>query len=159
MGQRGALEGLFEAPVRALGYELVGVEHIVGKGRSLVRVYIDGEGGIALRDCERVSRQLGAILDVEDPLRGAYTLEVSSPGLDRPLYTLEHYARFMGQMVRLELKQPMAGRRRFLGVLAAVEGGDVRITEEGRAYSIPFVMIHKARLVPEAALGQRGRVV
>ncbi len=159
MSRQEALRDLFEPVVRALGYELVGVEHIVGRRRSLVRVYIDREAGIGLRDCERVSRQLGAILDVEDPVRGAYTLEVSSPGLDRPLYTLEHYARFMGQMIRMELKQPLAGRRRFVGLLAAVVGDDVRITEEGRDYSIPFVMIHKARLVPEVPGGQRGRTV
>jgi ribosome maturation factor RimP len=150
---------MFEPAVRALGYELVGVEHLVGKRRSLVRVYIDSEAGIALQDCERVSRQLSGILDVEDPLRGTYTLEVSSPGLDRPLYTLEHYARFMGQLVRVELKQPVAGRRRFVGQLAAVEAGDVRITEDGRDYSIPFVMIHKARLVPEVPPVRRGRTV
>lgn len=165
MGQREALERLFEPAVRALGYELVGVEHIVGKTRPLVRVYIDSETGITLHDCERVSRQLGGILDVEDPLRGAYTLEVSSPGLDRPLYHLEHYARFMGHRVRMELKQPMAGRRRFVGLVAAVEGDDVRITEDGRDYAIPFVMIHRARLVPEVPFctrlmgRQRGRMV
>ncbi|MCA1854126.1 MAG: ribosome maturation factor RimP, partial [Beggiatoa sp.] len=121
--------------------------------------------GITLHDCERVSRQLGGILDVEDPLRGAYTLEVSSPGLDRPLYHLEHYARFMGRRVRMELKHPMAGRRRFVGLVAAVDGDGVRITEGGRDYSIPLVMIHKARLVPEVpffsrSIGrQRGRTV
>jgi ribosome maturation factor RimP len=136
--------------VTGLGYELVGVEWDSSPKGKILRVYIDVEGGITLDDCEQVSSQLSALLDVEDPISGAYSLEVSSPGIDRPLFTPDQYRRFLGQRVQIKLKRPLAGQRRFKGVIAGVERDRVVLTsEDGREIAIPFEDIDKARLVPD----------
>ncbi|WP_460034246.1 ribosome maturation factor RimP [Methylothermus subterraneus] len=138
------------APVIAgLGYELVGVEWDKSSRGRILRVYIDAEDGITLADCERVSAQVGALLDVEDPIAGTYLLEVSSPGVDRPLFTLEQYRRFLGHKAQLKLKLPLAGRRRFTGVIAEVENGWVILESAGGKTAIPFENIEQARLVPD----------
>lgn len=147
--QAAQLQELLEPVVSALGYELVGIEHVPGKRRALVRIYIDSEQGISLADCERVSHQVSGVLDVEDPVRGEYSLEVSSPGLDRRLFTLDHFRRFAGRWVRLELGQPVAGRRKFKGRIDGVAEGDVLLTVDGEAQRVPFRRVNKARLVPE----------
>ncbi|MEN9461286.1 MAG: ribosome maturation factor RimP, partial [Pseudomonadota bacterium] len=103
-----ALQQLFEPAVTALGYELVGVERLsFGRRGALLRVYIDSPTGITVDDCGRVSHQISGILDVEEPIKSDYTLEVSSPGLDRPLFALEHYVRFVGKEVSLRLHRPI----------------------------------------------------
>lgn len=136
--------------VEPMGYELVGVEHVTGQGRAgLLRVYIDKEEGITLDDCEKVSHQLSGTLDVEDPIAGEYSLEISSPGLDRPLFELSQYERFVGQKVSIRLTHNLEGRRRFKGVLKGIEGGDVLIEMDGETYVLPFDLIDTARLVPE----------
>jgi len=141
------LTRLVEPVVEGLGYELVGLE-FDSRGRIL-RVYIDRAGGISLDDCTRVSHQLSGLLDVEDPIPGEYQLEISSPGMDRPLFTLEHFQRFVGSRARLQLLRMVDGRRRFKGRLTAVDGAVVVVQEDGTDYRIPLEAIEKARLIPE----------
>lgn len=139
-----------EAAVRGLGYELVGVEHIPQGRHSILRVYIDTDAGVTVDDCERVSRQVSGMLDVEDLVRGNYVLEVSSPGLDRPLFTAEHFARFAGNKVKLRLSLPLAGRRNFSGLLQGVHDDEVVVTvDEIGEMRFSLNNIEQARLVPE----------
>ena len=137
------------AAVRGLGYELVGVEYLPQGRRSLLRVYIDTPEGVTVEDCERASHQISGVLDVDDPIRGEYVLEVSSPGLDRPLFTAEHFQRFTGSRVRLRLSPPLEGRRNFSGVLQGMRGDAVVVAQEDGEVEIPFHHIDQARLVPE----------
>ncbi|WP_133716506.1 ribosome maturation factor RimP [Methylocaldum gracile] len=141
------LAGLIEPVVSGLGYELIDIEF--DAHRRVLRVYIDCESGITLDDCTRVSYQLSGVLDVEDPIPGRYQLEISSPGLDRPLSKLEHFVRFKGSLARLQLARPIDGRRKFKAYLAGVEGDYVLIQEGGETLRIPFESIEKARLAPE----------
>jgi len=144
-----ALVDLARGLVESLGYIFVGAEYLTGQpGGSLLRVYIDSETGIQLADCEAVSRQLSAVLDVEASIREDYRLEVSSPGLDRPLFELEHYEQFIGEQVKIRLIAALEGRKRFTGEVLAVEGMDVLLGVDGERVSIPFVQIDRARLVP-----------
>ncbi len=143
------LRELLEAAVSALGYELVGVELHSQSRHSLLRVYIDRAEGISVDDCERVSHQVSGVLDVEDPIRGSYTLEVSSPGLDRPLFTAEQFQRFAGHRVRIRLRIPLEGRRKFTGILRGMIDEDVLIDEDGQEWRLPAERIERARLVPE----------
>jgi len=144
------LEETVREIVEGLGYELVGVELAGGgHGANLVRVYIDSEPGIKLDDCERVSRQLGAAFDVEEPLAGRYDLEVSSPGLDRPLFNQADFERFTGHQADVRLHVKKDGRRRFVGCLRGVQDGDLLIEVDGGLVGLPLDQIDKARLVPE----------
>jgi ribosome maturation factor RimP len=145
-----ALTALVESVVEPMGYEPIGVEYVQsGAGSAVLRVYIDHQRGITLEDCEAVSRQLGSVLDVEDPVAGHYDLEVSSPGLDRPLFKLEHFERFGGERARIRLLAKLNGRRRYDGVLAGVDGTTVLLDAEGERFELPFELIESARLVPE----------
>lgn len=130
------------------GHEVVELS-LLGRGRrTLLRVFIDKEGGVTLKDCELFSRRLEALLDVEDPLRDSYTLEVSSPGLDRPLKNRRDFVRSIGKLVRVVTSQPLNNRTFFVGRLAAVNGDLLRlsVTEGGEEFIIPFDIISKARL-------------
>jgi len=147
MRARDGLAGLIEPVVRGMGYELVGVEF--DGHQRILRVYIDSPDGIKVEDCSKVSYQVSGVLDVEDPIPGRYQLEISSPGMDRPLLELEHFERFKGAMVRLQLTRPLAGRRRFKARLQGVDGQDVLLLEEDQSLRIPFDLIDKARLSPE----------
>ncbi|HSS64176.1 MAG TPA: ribosome maturation factor RimP [Gammaproteobacteria bacterium] len=142
------LKGLIKPAVEALGYELVGVEYRRGRRRARLRVYIDKPDGITLDDCERASHQVSGVLDVEDPIVEQYDLEVSSPGLDRPLFEAEHFERFAGHKVRVRLSPPVGGRRKFIGVLLGIEDGQVRVEEDGVERRIPLESVSAARLVP-----------
>lgn len=145
----GNIRAVIAPVVTALGYELVGVEYL-GQGRhSLLRVYIDSEDGITLDDCSRVSHQLSGVLDVEDVVRGQYDLEVSSPGLDRPLFTEEHFRRFEGHQIKLRSSSPIDGQRKFRGLLCGVEDGAVQVEVDGKRIAMPLASIDKANLVPE----------
>jgi ribosome maturation factor RimP len=144
-----ALEGRLAALVESLGCELVGVETRNSVGNGLVRIYIDTPNGVTVDDCERVSRQVSALLDVEEPMRGAYTLEVSSPGLDRPLFTLEHYLRFRGQRIRLSFTRLLNGRRHLTGVLLEANEQSVVVVEGEQRFEVPFAAIARGRLVPD----------
>jgi ribosome maturation factor RimP len=143
------LEVLFTPVVSAMGYELVGVEYQLRGRQGLLRVYIDKPSGITLDDCERVSHQVSGLLDVEDPIAGHYTLEVSSPGLDRPLFKAEDFERFAGSTVRLRLDPSLAGRRNMTGSLDGLEGDAAVIVEDGVRHTIPLRQIKQARLVPQ----------
>jgi len=135
--------------VAGLGCELVGVETRSGGEHGLVRIYIDTPAGVTVEDCERVSRQVSALLDVEDPMRGPYTLEVSSPGLDRPLFTPAHYRRFIGQRVKVSLVRLHEGRRHVTGLLRAADDSGVTVTEGELHITLPYELIARGRLVPE----------
>ena len=143
------LTELLCAPVEDLGYELLGVERLGGSGAVTVRLYIDQPDGISVDDCERVSQQVSGVLDVEDPIGGAYTLEVSSPGVDRPLFSASQCARFVGEEIALTLTVPLAGRRKFTGRLLEVEGEDLHLEFEGEALVVPFTQVQRARLKPD----------
>jgi ribosome maturation factor RimP len=143
------LRALLEPAVSGLGYELLGLEMLPGKGGVLLRVYIDSDSGITLDDCERVSYQVSGVLDVEDPIASRYTLEVSSPGLDRPLFTPQHFVQHAGRRVRVRMREPMEGRRRFTGELKGYRDGHVVVLEDGVERVLPHAMIRTARLVPE----------
>ncbi|WP_299196382.1 ribosome maturation factor RimP [uncultured Amphritea sp.] len=143
------LQELIEPSVVALGYQLWGVEMISQGRHSMLRIYIDAEEGIGVEDCASVSRQVSGILDVEDPISGEYTLEVSSPGMDRPLFTLEQYQAFVGHVVQLKLRMPFDGRRRFKGVLKGIEDEDIVLVVDQEEYLLPIDHIDKANIVPQ----------
>lgn len=137
------------APVaEALGFELWGLELVSHGKSSLVRIYIDRPAGITVDDCARVSRQVSSVFDVEDPIAGEYTLEVSSPGMDRPLFQLEQFRQFIGEQVKVRLRTAYEGRRKFAGTLTAVEENDVVVAIEDDEYLLPFDLIDKANVVP-----------
>jgi ribosome maturation factor RimP len=137
---------MLDATVTALGFELWGVEYIAQGKHSVVRVYIDSPGGITVDDCAAVSEQVGSLLDVEDPITGDYTLEVSSPGVDRPLFNLQQYAGYTGETVEVRLRSAFEGRRKYKGLLKGVEGEDVVIQVDDQEYLLPFDTIEKARV-------------
>ncbi len=139
---------LLEPSVEQLGFELADLELKTGGRDGLLRIFIDKAEGIGIEDCEAVSRQVSAILDVEDPLPGNYTLEVSSPGLDRTLTKPDHFRRFMGQAVKVKLRFPLAGRRNFRGALAAADEDKIEVEVDGELHSLPLATIESARLVP-----------
>jgi len=146
---REQLMGLVEPLLEQLGYELIDLEYVPGRARSLLRVFIDKAGGVGLDDCERVSHELSALLDVEDPIPSAYTLEVSSPGLDRVLRTPAHFARFVGDRIWMELKVARDGRRRYTGKLVASDADAVELNVDGAMVRVAFSDIHRARLAPQ----------
>lgn len=157
-GRENKLRLLLQPTVEALGFELWGVEHLVQGRRSVLRVYIERPGGISVDDCAAVSGQVSAVLDVQDPIGGEYTLEVSSPGLDRRLFDLAQYDRYPGETIDLRLRMPFEGRRRFRGRLKGVEGGDVVVQVDDHEYLLPFDTIDKARVELPAEIGSDGRV-
>ena len=139
---------MLDSTVTALGYELWGVEYLAQGRHSLVRVFIDGPDGITVDDCAAVSEQVGSVLDVEDPVNGEYTLEVSSPGLDRLLFKLEQYPRYVGEVVDLRLRSAFEGRRKFKGILKGIEGEDVVVEVADHEFILPHDAIEKARVQP-----------
>jgi len=145
------LTELVASAVEPLGYELLGVEYLAQGRHSVLRIYIDSPDGITLDDCERASRQVSAVLDVDDPLKGQYTLEMSSPGLDRPLFTAEHFTQFIGHEVKLRLHSPMEGQRRFKALIKGVEGDVIHLTssETDEDWQISLDNIEKANLLPK----------
>ena len=140
---------LAEPLLEQLGYELIDLEYMPGRSRSQLRLFIDKPGGVGIDDCERVSHELSALLDVEDPIPTAYTLEVSSPGLDRVLRTPAHFARFIGDRIWMELKVARDGRRRYTGQLLASDGEAVELNVDGAMVRVPFDEISRARLAPQ----------
>ena len=134
--------------VEATGYELWGIEfRPYGRGQSLLRIYIDHEEGIGIDDCEKVSRELSRVLDVEDPIRGEYVLEVSSPGLNRRLFFIEQCHHFCGETVQVKTHRLIDGRKNFKGILLNVEGDILHIKENDTLYQVPFKEILTASVV------------
>ena len=154
------IANLLAPTVQALGLELLGVEYLAAPGSAMLRLYIDvteaerTTRAVDIDDCEAVSREVSAQLDVEDPISGNYTLEVSSPGLERPLFKPEQFARFVGEEVKAVLKVPQDGRRRLTGRIVSVDAGRILFDADGIDIEVAHDNIDKARLVPDwVALG------
>src|SRR5580658_5878183 len=145
---RERLIALIEPLLGQLGYELVELEFAPAHGRGSLRIFIDRPEGIGIGDCERISREVSALLDVEDPIPAAYSLEVSSPGDDRVLRTYAHFERFKGSRVLVELVAPRDGRRRYTGVMQEVSATGVALEVDRQRVDVPFGEIAKARLAP-----------
>jgi ribosome maturation factor RimP len=154
---RDALMRLLEPPIEALGYELVDIEFAREGRGGVLRIFIDRRAGdtcdvqapgITVDDCALISHAVSQVLDVEDPIKGHYTLEVSSPGFDRILRKREHFERFIGARIFAELKLPMNGRRRFVGVLKSIADDSIVVAVDGQVHSLPLERIQKARLRP-----------
>ncbi|MCE9679094.1 ribosome maturation factor RimP [Shewanella sp. AS1] len=141
------LEQMLIAPVEALGHSLWGIEFVHAGKHSVLRVYIDNENGIFIEDCADVSRQISAVLDVEDPISTEYTLEVSSPGVDRPLFTAAQYAQYIGETVKVQLTMPVAGSRNLKGTVTGVEGQMLTLTVDGNELIIALDNIRKGNLI------------
>jgi ribosome maturation factor RimP len=137
--------------LESMGYEFVGGEMLSQGQYSTLRIYIDSEKGVTIDDCSQVSRQLSAMLDVESPMQSRYTLEVSSPGIDRPLFTLAHFEKQVGKTVRIKLSVPVNKRRQYKGLVTKVLEGQIYLLEDGvkQAVEIPFSAIDKANVVGE----------
>ena len=149
-----ALMRLLEPPIEALNYELVDIEFAQAGRGGVLRIFIDRRAedsslGITVDDCANVSHAVSQVLEIQDPIKGHYTLEVSSPGFDRILRTRAHFERFVGERIFAELKLPIEGRRRFVGVLKSIAEDTVIVEVDGKAHSLPFERIQKARLRPE----------
>jgi ribosome maturation factor RimP len=153
---RDELKNLLEPVVEGLGYELTDLEVRIGGRDGVVRLFIDKPEGIGLGDCEAVSRQVSATLDIEDPLPGHYVLEVSSPGLDRRLTKFEHFQRFTGEVVKVKLRFPIDGRRNFRGSLKSATEENIEIEVDGASYRLAMSTIESARLVPDLVTGHTG---
>lgn len=134
--------------VAGLGFDLWGVEYLAQGKHSVLRLYIDHANGITVDDCAEVSHQVAAVLDVEDPIGSAYTLEVSSPGMDRPLFTLAHYGAHAGEWVQLKLKFPFEGKRKLKGIIRGIEDDSVVLQIDEYEYLLPFEQIEKANILP-----------
>ena len=143
------LKQLLQPVVEALGCELWGLELQAGGKTKLLRIFIDrAEEGVGIEDCERVSRQSSAVLDVEDVINGEYILEVSSPGMDRPLYELSQYEQYIGEDISLRLRFPYEGRRNFKGRLTGVDGDKIKVVATDHEFLFPVEGIEKANVVP-----------
>jgi len=145
------LLGVLEPTIERLGYELTDLDVRIGGKGGFIRLTIDKPDGIGLEDCEKVSHAVSALLDVEDPIAGNYNLEVSSPGLDRKLTKVEHFQRFKGETLKVSMRFPIEGRRRFRGTLVSSDEENIVVEVDGESHSLPLSMIDTARLVPEEA--------
>ncbi|MGC8517665.1 MAG: ribosome maturation factor RimP [Steroidobacteraceae bacterium] len=143
---RERLIALIEPLAGRLGYELVDVEYSAGRSSAMVRLFIDRPEGVGIEDCERVSREVSALLDVEDPIPTAYRLEVSSPGFDRVLRTRAHFERFAGSRVFVELAAPREGRRRYTGTLCSAGEAGIELEVDGQRVTVGYGEMAKARL-------------
>ncbi|WP_027349597.1 ribosome maturation factor RimP [Halotalea alkalilenta] len=143
-----AIQALIEPTINAMGFELWGVDYVAQGKNSRLVVYIDSDKGVNVDDCAKVSRQVSGLLDVEDPIAGQYNLEVSSPGMDRPLYTLSQFERFAGHRVQLRLRIPFEGRRKFQGLLIGLEEDEVILRVDQEEFGFPIETIERAQVVP-----------
>ena len=144
-----ALHALIEPVVAAMGFELWGIDHLSQGKNSRLVIYIERESGVSVEDCADISRQVSAVMDVEDPIAGEYRLEVSSPGMARPLYSLDQFTRFQGHHVALKLRTAFDGRRKYQGLLVGVEGDEVLLQLDGEEYCFPIESIDSAHIVPQ----------
>lgn len=148
---RDTLTAMLQPVVAGLGYDLWELEFLPGRGAALLRIYLDTDAheGITVEDCERASRAVSEVLDAADPIPGNYTLEVSSPGMDRPLRVARHFAPFVGEQVFVEMVNAHEERRRFKGRLAAAGEDTIEVEVDGRTYRLPIAGIRKAHLAPD----------
>ncbi len=146
--KQSAIEVMIAPAVEALGFEVWALEYLTQGRHVVLRLYIDSPNGVGIEDCSEVSRQVSSILDVEDPISADYTLEVSSPGIDRLLVKLEHFAQFKGHKASIKLRFPFEGRRRFTGILNGVEGDEVLIVVDDEEFLLPLDSIDRGRIVP-----------
>jgi ribosome maturation factor RimP len=143
------LNELLQPLIEDLGYEFVGIEYNSNPKYALLRIYIDHENGVGIEDCEIVSRETAALLDVKDPIRSQYNLEVSSPGLDRPLFTSAHYREFAGHKAQINLFAPLDGRRKFSGPILSADESHVVIEQDGLEVTLEIENVAKAKLIPD----------
>jgi ribosome maturation factor RimP len=148
---RDKLTALLQPVIAGLGYDLWELEYVPARGNALLRIYIDTEvhTGITVEDCERASRAVSEVLDAADPVPGNYTLEVSSPGVERPLRVARHFAPYAGEQVLVEMVHPVEERRRFKGRLVAAGDDAIEVEVDGRQYRLPIAGIRKAHLAPD----------
>jgi ribosome maturation factor RimP len=132
----------------SLGFEMVGIEFVRAGKHSILRIFIDHPEGISVENCADVSQQASAILDVEDPINTEYNLEVSSPGMDRPLFKAAHYVAIVGQMVSVRLRMPLNDRRNFKGTLVSCDNDNIVVEVDGQSYTLAVMNIEKGNLVP-----------
>ena len=168
-GKADEIQEMLAPTVETLGLELLGVEFVPSTNSALLRLYIDVEGRhVGIEDCEAVSREISALLDLNDPIATEYTLEVSSPGVDRPLFSVAQFARFIGETAKVSLRLPQDGRRRLQGRIVSAADGAIVIAEEKGEYTLAWENVEKARLVadlvalgllaePKKPGGQRGK--
>ena len=143
------LTALIEPVISAMGYKLWGVEYL-GQGKhSILRVYLDKTGGVDIEDCAKASRQISSLLDVEDPITGEYTLEVSSPGLDRVLFNLEQFQEYAGYHAKIRLTESFEGQRNFTGQIKTVRDDEIVLIIGDEEYSLPYELIEKANLISQ----------
>lgn len=147
-GKQDLLTELLTPVVESLDCQLWGVEYRAQGKHSMLRVYIDKESGVQMEDCERVSRQASSVLDVEDPISGEYTLEVSSPGMERSFYRLNQYQAYIGSTISVRLRAAFDGRKNFTGPLKGIENDEIVLEVDGEEYLLPYELIDKANLVP-----------
>lgn len=145
------LTQLLKPAIEGLDFELVGIEHLPMGKHTVLRIYIDSPEGITVDDCSRVSHQVSGVLEVEEPINGAFTLEVSSPGIDRPLFSRAHFEKFVGSKVKLKLHHAVEGKRKIVGLIEQVEGDDITIKEldTETSYQLEIDDIDKANIISD----------
>ncbi len=144
------LEDMLKPTVEGLGFDLWGIEYISQGRHSVLCIYIESDGGINVDDCAQVSHQVGSLLDVEDAITGEYTLEVSSPGMDRLLFRLDQYPAYIGEEIEVRLRTAFEGRRKFRGELKGLEGKDIVVQVDNHEYLLPYDAVDKARIQPRS---------
>jgi len=145
------LTQLLRPAVEGLGYELVGIEHLPMGKHTVLRIYIDSANGITVKDCSDVSHQVSGVLEVEEPIKGQFTLEVSSPGIDRPLFNFEQFKKFVGSKVKLKLYHAIEGKRKITGVIESIEGDDINVkdVESEQIFQLQIDDIDKANIISD----------
>ena len=153
-GREANLMQLLQPTIESMGFELWGIELVSPGKRPTLRIYIDADDGVSIDHCAQVSHQVSGVLDVENPINGEYTLEVSSPGVDRLLFRPEHYAAYEGEVLDIRLRLPVAGRRRFKGFLIAMNDESITLQIDDDEFELPRRSIDRARAFPRLELGQ-----
>jgi len=145
------LTELLRPAVEGLGYELVGIEHLPMGKHTVLRIYIDSPDGITVNDCSDVSHQVSGVLEVEEPIKGQFTLEVSSPGIDRPLFTFEQFKKFVGSKVKLKLFHAIEGKRKITGLIESIEGDDINVkdADSDSTFQLQIDDIDKANIISD----------
>ncbi|HCU05755.1 MAG: ribosome maturation factor RimP [Gammaproteobacteria bacterium GWE2_42_36] len=146
-----ALTALIQPTITAMGYEFIGLDYLPQGRYALLRIYVDKAQGILVDDCSRISQQVSALLDVENPIATSYTLEVSSPGIERPLFTLDQFKRCLNEKIVVRLKAPLEGQRNFQGILVDVSDCIILLQCEDKTVTLPFDLVSKAHKAGETS--------